>query len=58
MNMSDVRDTTTQGSRLSRQPLKKKKKSHSIESILAVDGDKFFPRSKNGNKLQGLAPSF
>ena len=24
MNMSDVRDTTTQGSRLSRKPLKKK----------------------------------
>ena len=53
-----MRDNTTQGSRLSRQPLKKKKKTHSIESILAVDGDKFFPRSKNGNKLQGLAPSF
>ena len=52
-----MRDNTTQGSRLSRQPLKKKK-THSIESILAVDGDKFFPGSKNGNKLQGLAPSF
>ena len=53
-----MRDNTTQGSRLSRQPLKKKKKTHSIESILAVDSDKFFPGSKNGNKLQGLAPSF
>ena len=58
MNMSDVRDTTTQGSRLLRKPLKKKKQSHSIESILVADGDKFCPGSKIGNKLQGLAPSF
>ena len=50
-DMSDMRDKTTQGSRLSRQPLKKKKKSHSIESILAVDGNKFCPGSKNGKKL-------
>ena len=51
-----MRDKTTQDSRLSRQPLKKK--SHSIESILAIDGDKFCPGSKYGNKLQELAPSF
>jgi len=56
-DMSDMRDKTTQDSKLSRQPLKKKK-SHSIESILAIDRDKFCPGSKYGNKLQELAPSF